>query len=146
MISPTSKNTGIATMNPVRPSASGARSSPNFSISVNATRCAPPDTWMIWPIITPRPTTIATNPSVSPMPAVIVGTMSASGMPAINATTKLVNSNATNACSLSQMTSTRSSATPPAVASSSAVTDIYGLRSSAVMSRSSGSTAAIRSA
>ena len=68
IISPASKNTGIAVTIPVMPSAHGARFSPNLLIIVSATRSAPPEISRIAPNIEPKPTSKSMPLSVSPMP------------------------------------------------------------------------------
>ena len=83
MISPASKNTGIATTRPVMPSAHAAFSSPNFRTMVTAKVCAPPDSSRMAPNMEPRPTRRAMPFKVLPMPSFTEPMMSDRGIPAI---------------------------------------------------------------
>ena len=65
---PTSKNTGMPTMNAMTAIAQCTRRSPNAAITVCAMRSAPPDSAIILPSIVPSATTSAMWPSVLPTP------------------------------------------------------------------------------
>ena len=82
MISPASKNTGIAITRPVIPSAQAAFSSPNFFTIVTAMVCAPPDTSKIAPNMDPIPTSRAIPFNVFPIPSFTAEIMSCVGIPA----------------------------------------------------------------
>ncbi len=82
MISPASKNTGIAITRPVIPSAHAAFSSPNFFTIVTAIDCAPPDTSKIAPNMDPKPTSRAIPFNVFPIPSLTAAMISCVGIPA----------------------------------------------------------------
>ena len=82
MISPASKNTGIAITSPVNPSAHAAFSSPNLFTIVTASVCAPPDASSIAPNIEPRPTSNAIPFNVLLIPSFTAETISENGIPA----------------------------------------------------------------
>jgi hypothetical protein len=103
---------------PVRPSASGARFSPNSRSSLSAIFCAPPDTSSSLPSIAPRPTIGATWARTAPIPVSICGTIFATGIPAASATPALTSSNDTNGSNRNRMISSSSSAIPTAATDS----------------------------
>ena len=82
MISPASKNTGIAITRPVIPSAHAAFSSPNFFTIVTAIVCAPPETSRIAPNMDPKPTSRAIPFNVFPIPSLTAAIISFVGIPA----------------------------------------------------------------
>lgn len=69
IISPASKNTGIAITSPVIPSAHAAFLSPNLLTIVTASVCAPPDVSRIAPNMLPKPTNRAIPFNVLPIPS-----------------------------------------------------------------------------
>ncbi len=97
IINPTSKNTGMDTINPAITIAQGALSFPNTLSNVFASRSAPPEISSIFPSIAPRPTTTAINPRVPPIPFSIVPIIVSIGIPAATAVIILTKSNETNA-------------------------------------------------
>ena len=82
IISPASKNTGIAIIKPVTPSAHAAFSSPNFFTMVTASVCAPPDASSIAPNMEPSPTSSAIPFKVLLIPSFTAVTISVRGIPA----------------------------------------------------------------
>ena len=67
-ISPASKKIGKPKSSAATPSANGARFSPNRLMRVSARTWAPPVTSSSRPIMTPKPTSRATEPMVSAKP------------------------------------------------------------------------------
>ncbi len=82
MMNPTSKNTGIATKNPVIIRADVVLFSPNLFSKYLANASAPPECSKIAPNIAPKPTTTATKPNVLPIPSLMVLTISKGCIPA----------------------------------------------------------------
>lgn len=68
MINPTSKKTGIATINPVNINAHEAFFLPKVFNNCFDNAYAPPEASNISPKIAPNPTIVATDPKVLPIP------------------------------------------------------------------------------
>lgn len=75
MISPASKNTGMAITRPVIPRAQAAFWSPNRFTMVTARVWAPPETSRIAPNMDPRPTSRAIPFNVFPIPSLTAVTI-----------------------------------------------------------------------
>ena len=97
---PTSKNTGMPTMNAMTAIAQWTRRSPNAAITVCAIRSAPPDSAIILPSIVPSATTSAMWPSVFPTPVSNALTMPPIGMPTLTPSASETTTSVTNGLSL----------------------------------------------
>src|SRR6478609_8626009 len=116
---PASKKIGKPKMREARPSANGARFSPNLSMRKSAITWAPPLVSTSRPSIAPSPTSRATVARVEPNPAVSTSITDPVGMPATSAVSRLTTMSARKACSLSlMMRKSRSAMAPAAIASS----------------------------
>ncbi len=115
MMKATSKNTGMATKNPVAISAQEAPLSLAFFNRNPATDSAPPECSRMAPNIAPNPTTTATNPKVLPIPVCMVSTMAIGSMPARIPTKMLTMSKAINACMRSFRMRNNKTAMPNAI-------------------------------
>ena len=95
-MTPTSKKTGMPTINPTSIIAQCTLCSPKRSIKVVAIRSAPPDSAIILPSIVPSPMTMAIVPSVPPRPPVIELTTSSGFMPASSPSSRAEINSVTN--------------------------------------------------
>ena len=116
MTNATSKNTGIATMNPVSAIANGDLLMPKLRNIELARTSDPPECSMMAPKRAPRPTMVATKPSVSPIPVRTLSSTSAPSMPAISPTARALINSARNACILNRRIRNRRIAIPATTA------------------------------
>ena len=112
MISPASKNTGIAITRPVMPSAQAAFLSPNHFTILTASVCAPPDASRMAPNIEPSPTSSAIPFNVLPMPSFTAVTILSKGIPAPRPITIAPTRMETIACTLNLMINNSNTASP----------------------------------
>ena len=96
----TSKNTGIAKINPVQRSAHELRFSPKAFNKRCAKTSAPPECSKSPPKSVPKPTTVATKPNVVPMPSCSVLKIASAGSLVNTPKTMVAMSNAIKAGSL----------------------------------------------
>ena len=127
MISPASKNTGIAMTRPVIPSAQAAFLSPNHFTMLTASVCAPPDASRMTPNMEPSPTSNAIPFNVLPMPSFTAVTIFSKGMPAPRPITIAPIRMETIACTLNLMINKSNTASPMIAAR----TNLVGFNSNA---------------
>ena len=127
MMSPASKNTGIAITSPVIPSAQAAFLSPNHFTILTASVWAPPEASKIAPNMEPSPTSNAIPFSVLPIPSFTAVTMFSKGMPAPRPITIAPTRMETIACTLNLMIN-KSKTASPAIA---AITSLVGFNANA---------------